>query len=77
MITLSNMTDHQCHILDCIWDCDSQAELEEYISTLDSAEQKEARSLVRLIITESIDMEQMRTRSNKQARDVLVGIMSK
>lgn len=77
MITLNNMTDRQCYLLDCIWDCDSYEELMEYISTLDKAEQVDARALVDLVIAEAIDIEQVRTRSNRQARDVLVRIMAK
>lgn len=49
----------------------------EYISTLDKAEQVDARALVDLVIAEAIDIEQVRTRSNRQARDVLVRIMAK
>ncbi len=77
MITLANMTPHQCYLLDCIWDCDTPAELNEFISTLDSAEQVIARNLVSLIVLENIDIEQSRNQANRAARDVLVDIMRK
>ena len=55
MIEIHGLTTHQCELLEIIWSIESMAEAEEWISTLDIADQQQCRSLIELINIELLD----------------------
>mgnify|MGYP003346974988 CR=1 FL=1 len=52
---IEKLTERQVELLDTMWSIDNFEEVEEFIETLDKEEQRECRSLIRLVVLEGFD----------------------
>lgn len=77
MIQLTGLTERQVAILDKMWNCDSNEELNDYFRSLSNKERKEALQLKELILIESIDADVAEMQQYSEANSVLVDIMGK
>lgn len=77
MIQLTGLTERQVAILDKMWNCDSNEELNNYFRSLSNKERKEALQLKELILIESIDADVAEMQQYSEANSVLVDIMGK
>ena len=57
MITISGLTPKQKALLTVMWDIDSVDKVQEFISTLPAADARDAHSLLKLAIWESLEQE--------------------
>jgi hypothetical protein len=55
MITINGLSKHQVALLDEMWACESMEDLDEFMETLDSADQAEAERLQRMILLAEMD----------------------
>ncbi len=55
MIHLDGLTHRQVELLDTIWEMDTQAEVNEFLSTLDEADKQNCQILMRMLILGLID----------------------
>jgi hypothetical protein len=55
MIEIKGLTAHQVSLLDEMWACDTMEDFNEFIESLDDADQHEAERLQRLVLIEAMD----------------------
>jgi hypothetical protein len=55
MIEINGLTPYQVALLDEMWACDTMEDFNEFIESLDDADQHEAERLQRLVLIEAMD----------------------
>lgn len=77
MITLKGLTQSQVALCDQLWECDTQLDVENFIASLPSDEDRhEARVLQTMIMTELCDQEVQTRDDCATARSILDRVFS-
>ena len=72
MVTIAGLTQEQTEICDALWACDSQADVEAYIASLETAEDRhEARVMQTMIMAAICDEEAQTYDDCYAARNIL------
>ena len=71
MITISGLTPKQKALLTVMWDIDSVDKVHEFIGTLPAQDQRDAHSLLKMAIWESIEQQEGLEDYEELARDCI------
>lgn len=68
---IEKLTERQVELLETIWEIDEFEAVERFIETLSAEEQRECRSLIRLVILEGFDEMMLAQTEFPEAKQVL------
>ena len=74
MITISGLTPKQKALLTVMWDIDSVERVHEFIGTLPAADARDAHSLLKMAIWESLEQQGELDAYSDQARSVIASV---
>jgi hypothetical protein len=74
MITITNLTPKQKALLDVMWCIDSMDKVQQFIQTLPAQDARDAHSLLKLAIWESIEQEDGLDAYRDQALSIIAGV---
>jgi hypothetical protein len=74
MITISGLTTKQKALLTVMWDIDSVERVHEFIGTLPAADARDAHSLLKMAIWESLEQQGELDAYSDQARSVIASV---
>jgi hypothetical protein len=77
MITISGLTPKQKALLTVMWDIDSVERVHEFIGTLPAADARDAHSLLKMAIWESIEQQEGLEDYEQTAKDLISRCSSK
>jgi len=77
MITIDGLNKKQVAMLDKLWSLETEKDLHNYVSTLDSQDTHMAQTLVEMIILEAIDTDIANKTDFPEVKDILEKIMNK
>jgi hypothetical protein len=77
MITISGLTPKQKALLTVMWDIDSVERVQEFIGTLPAADARDAHSLLKMAIWESIEQQEGLEDYEQLAKDLISRSSSK